>query len=124
MFSTELATLRAQITFARTNISVQAGGVGVHPDRPRDRASYSHARSPNVIARSPDGAGETFQNDTESSRSDVKAARLEPDTVRVRNPQTVIVEVDVGDEVFAVPSIRTEPVGKAVEGSDWHMSSL
>ena len=76
----------------------------------------------NVIVSSHHGAGETFQNDGEPSRCDVEAAGLEPDTVRVRNPETVVVEVGVSDEVFAAPSIRLEAVGEIAEGSNRHLS--
>src|SRR6266566_4403073 len=76
----------------------------------------------NVVVGPHHGAGETFQNDAESSRCDVEAAGLEPDTIRVRNPETVIVQVGVSNEVFAAPSIRIEAVGEIAEGSDRHMS--
>jgi hypothetical protein len=78
----------------------------------------------NVIMSSDGSAGETFQNDAESSRCDVKGAGLEPDTIRVRNPETVIFQVDVSNEVFAAPSIRIEAVSETVEGSDRDMFSF
>src|SRR5205807_10275114 len=74
----------------------------------------------NMVVSSHHRAGKAFQNDAESSRCDVKRAGLEPDTIRVRHPKTVIVQVDVGNEVFAVPSIRIEAVGEIVEDSDRH----
>src|SRR6266702_3560421 len=77
----------------------------------------------NMVVSSHHRAGKTFQNDAESSRCDVKGAGLEPDTIRVRNPETVIFQVDVGSEVFAAPSIRIEAVGEIAEGSDRHVSS-
>src|SRR5438552_5567791 len=76
----------------------------------------------NMIVSSHHRAGEAFQNDAESPRCDVEGAGLEPDTIRVRNPETLIFQVDVGNEVFAAPSIRIEAVGKTVEGSDRHKS--
>src|SRR4029077_18665576 len=76
----------------------------------------------NVVVTSHHRAGEAFQNDAESSRCDVKATGLEPDTIRVRNPEKVIFQSDSGNEVFAAPSIRIEAVGKTVEGGDWHVS--
>lgn len=76
----------------------------------------------NMVVSSDLRAGETFQNDAESSRCDIKATGLEPDTIRIRNPETVIFQIDVGNEVFAAPSIRIEAVGKTAESSDWHMS--
>src|SRR5437773_5675833 len=77
----------------------------------------------NVVVSSHHRAGEAFQNDAESSRCDVKGAGLEPDTIRVRNPETLIFQVGVSDEVFAAPSIRLEAVGEIVEGSNRDMSS-
>src|SRR5437762_6255894 len=77
----------------------------------------------NVVMGSHHGPRQTFQNDAESTRCNVEAAGLEPDTIRVRNPKTVIVEVDVSDEVFAAPSIRLQAIGEIAEGSDRHVSS-
>src|SRR5437879_2498881 len=77
----------------------------------------------NVIMSSDHRPGETFQNDAESSRRDVKGVGLEPDTIRVRNPETIIFQVDVSNEVFAAPLIRIEAVVETAEGSDRHMSS-
>src|SRR5207249_975948 len=74
----------------------------------------------NVVVSSHHRAGETFQNDAESSRRDVKGAGLEPDTIRIRYPETIIFLVDVRNEVFAAPSIRIEAVGEIAEGSDRH----
>src|SRR5438270_9931554 len=76
----------------------------------------------NVVVSAQLGAGKTFQNDAESSRRDVKAARLEPDAFRIRNPETIVLQVDVSNEVFAAPLICIEAVGEAAEGSDRHMS--
>lgn len=77
-----------------------------------------------VVVSSHHRAGKTFQNNAESSRCDVKGAGLEPDTVRVRNPETIIFQVDVGNKMFAAPSIRIEAIGEIAEGSDGHMSSF
>src|SRR5438876_5624727 len=76
----------------------------------------------NMVVSSHHTAGEPFQNDAESSRCDVKGAGLEPDTIRVRNPETVVFEVDVSDEVFAASSIRIEAVGEIAECGNRHMS--
>jgi hypothetical protein len=76
----------------------------------------------NVVMSSHHGARKTFENNTESSRRDVKAARLKPDTVCIRDPETVIVEIRVGDEMFAVPLIWLQTIGETVESSDRHMS--
>jgi hypothetical protein len=63
---------------------------------------------------------ETFQHETESSGSDIKAAWLDPDTVRVWNPEIIIVEVSVCDEMFTASLIRFETVGKAAESGNRH----
>src|SRR5438067_633844 len=78
----------------------------------------------NVIVSSNHRAGETFQNDAESSGCDIKGAGLEPDTVRIRNPETVIFQVDVSNEVFAASSIRIEAVGEIAEGGDRHKAMI
>ena len=70
--------------------------------------------------RSHHRARETFQDETESSRSDIKTAWLEPDAVRVRNPETVIAEIRIGDEVFAASFIRLKTISKTVERYDRH----
>jgi len=64
------------------------------------------------------------QNYAESARRDVEAAGLEPDTICIRNPEAVIFQVGVGNEVFAAPSIRIEAVGETIESGDWHLSLL
>jgi hypothetical protein len=69
-------------------------------------------------------AAETFQNDAESSRCDVEAAGLDPDSIRIRNPEALILHVDVGNEVFPAPSIRIESVSETVKRSDRHLSPL
>ena len=76
----------------------------------------------NVVVSAQLGSRETFQNDAESSGRDVKPARLDPDTIRIRNPETVVVQVGVGNEVFAASSIWVEAVGEIAEGSNRHMS--
>src|SRR5438045_229470 len=75
----------------------------------------------NVVVSSHHRTGEPFQNDAESSRCDVKGAWLKPDTIRVRHPETLIFQVEVGNEVFAAPSIRIDAVGETVEGGDRHI---
>jgi hypothetical protein len=80
--------------------------------------------SANMVVSPNYRAGETFQNDAESSGCDVKTTGLEPDTIGVRNPETLIFQVNVRDEVFAAPSSRLEAVGEAAKGIDRHMSRL
>src|SRR5205814_7693456 len=58
----------------------------------------------NVVVSSHYRARETLQNDAESSARDIKGAGLEPDTIRVRHPKTLIFQVEVSNEVFAAPS--------------------
>src|ERR1700730_3034291 len=76
----------------------------------------------NVVMDAELGTGETFQNDAEPSRGDVKAAGLEPDAVRVGNPRPIIIQVGVRDKVLAASSIGIEPVGCTVEGVNRHVS--
>jgi hypothetical protein len=61
------------------------------------------------------GAGETLQNDAESPGRYVEVAGLEPDTIGIRNPSTVVFHVDVGNEVFAASLIWIEAVGETAE---------
>ena len=77
-----------------------------------------------VVMSAQHGFGETFQNYAESARRDVEAAGLEPDTICIRNPEAVIFQVGVGNEVFAAPSIRIEAIGETIESDDWHLSLL
>jgi len=60
-------------------------------------------------------APETFQNYAESARRDVEAAGLEPDTICIRNPEAVIFQVGVGNEVFAAPSMGSRPSVKLLK---------
>ena len=78
-----------------------------------------HAR--NVVMRSNHRARQTLQHQTESPGSDIKTTWLEPDAVRVWNPEIVIVEVRVCDEMFAASLIRLEAVGTTTESGDWHV---
>jgi hypothetical protein len=66
-------------------------------------------------------ARETFQDKTESSSRDIKTAWLKPDAVRVRNPQIVIIQIRVCNEVFTASLIRLKPVGKTVKRGNWHV---
>jgi hypothetical protein len=78
----------------------------------------------NVIMGAQHRAGETLQNDAESPARHVEMARLEPDTIGIWNPVTTVCHVDIGNEMFAAPSIRIDAVGETVEGSDWQMCTL
>src|SRR5215467_13840709 len=46
--------------------------------------------------------GNTFQNKTESSTRDVEQTGLEPHTIRVRDPQAIVVEISVCNEMVAL----------------------
>jgi hypothetical protein len=70
--------------------------------------------------RSDHRSRETFQHQTESTRGDIKTAWLEPDTVRVWDPEIAIIEVRVCDEMFTASLIRLETVGKTAESGNRH----
>jgi hypothetical protein len=70
--------------------------------------------------RSDHRSRETFQHQTESAGCDIKTAWLEPDAVRIRNPEIVIIEVRVCDEMFSASLIRLKAIGKTVERGNWH----
>jgi hypothetical protein len=80
--------------------------------------------SANVVMGPQHRTGETLQNYAESTGRDIKAAGLEPDTVRIRNPEAVIIKFDVGDKMFTAPSIRIEAVCETVESNDRHLCLL
>src|SRR4249919_501229 len=77
-----------------------------------------------VVVRAQLGAWETFQDDGEASRRDIETARLKPHTFRIRNPAAVVLDVDVGNEVFAAALNWIEAVGETVEGIDCHVGFL
>jgi hypothetical protein len=49
-------------------------------------------------------------------------AGLEPDTIGIRHPVTLIRYVNGGNEVLAASATRIEAVSKTVESSDRHRS--
>src|SRR5437588_4737394 len=51
-------------------------------------------------------------------------AGLEPDSISIRHPATVVRYVGVRNEVLATSATRIEAIGKTVEGSDRHRSLL
>ena|SRR5206468_4421459 len=51
-------------------------------------------------------------------------AGLQPDTIGIRHPATVIRYVDAGNEVLAASVTRLEPIGETVESGDRHVSPL
>src|SRR5436189_4457837 len=59
------------------------------------------AHSAHVIVSAQRGAGQTFQNDAESSGCAVEMAGLKPDTIGIRHPATVVCYVDGGNKVLA-----------------------
>ena len=48
-------------------------------------------------------------------------AGLEPDTIGIRHPATVVRDVDIGNEVLAASLVRVEAIGEAIERGDGHM---
>jgi hypothetical protein len=70
--------------------------------------------------RSDHGARQTFQHQTESTGSDIKTAWLEPDAVRVWNPESVVIEVRVRNEMFTASLIGLETIGKTAESGNRH----
>jgi hypothetical protein len=76
--------------------------------------------APNVVMRSDHRARQTFQYQTESTRGDIKTAWLEPDTIRVWNPKSVVIQVRICDEMLAASLIRFETVGKTAESGNRH----
>src|SRR5215831_10235185 len=66
-----------------------------------------------VVVSSNSATGKALQDGAESSRSNIEATGLKPDTVRIRDPEAILVQVDVGDEMFATPSGRIQAVGEA-----------
>ena len=77
-----------------------------------------------MVVSAQHGAGKTLQNNAKPPGRDVEVAGLEPDTIGIRNPATVVIHVDVGNEVCAASSIRIETVSETVEGSDRQMYPL
>jgi hypothetical protein len=47
-------------------------------------------------------------------------AGLEPDTVGIWHPSTVVCRIDMGNEVLAASALRIESIGEAVESDDRH----
>src|SRR4051794_22767108 len=82
------------------------------------------AHSANVVVSAQRGARETFQNDAESAGCAVEMAGLEPDTIGIRHPATVVRYIDIGNEVLAASLVRIEAIGETTERGDWHMSLL
>jgi len=82
------------------------------------------AHDPDVVVNTELGAGQSLQNDGESTRRNVEAARLEPDTIRIWNPSPLVLDVDVRSEMLATSLIRIEAVGDAAECCDRHSAFL
>jgi hypothetical protein len=78
----------------------------------------------NVVVSSYHRAGEALEHDAESSRRNVEVAGLQPNAVRVRNPETVVFQIGVGYEMFSAPLIPLEAIGKTRKGSDWQVPPL
>src|SRR5262245_16300435 len=76
-----------------------------------------------MVMSSHHGPGQPFQYNTESARSHVEPAWLEPDPVRVGYPTTVIFQIHICDEMLTASSVRVEAVSDTVKGDDGHVSS-
>ena len=76
-----------------------------------------------MVVSSHHGAREPLQNNAESSGRDVKPTGLEPDSIGIRNPEPIIFQLGVGDEMSTAPPMRIES-GGTIEGGDWHSCSL
>ena len=74
-------------------------------------------RADMVISAQP-GAGQTLQDYAESPRRDIEMAGLKPDALGIRNPATVVFQVDVGDEMFTASPTRVEAIGETAESGD------
>src|SRR5215467_13588922 len=72
----------------------------------------------NVVMSAQHSARAALQNNAESPGRYVEVAGLEPDAICIRNPAAAVIQVNVGNEMFAASSIRIEAVGKTVEGRD------
>src|SRR5687767_15148283 len=81
------------------------------------------SNSAHVVVDAELRAGQPLEKNAETSRRHVEATGLEPDSVRVGNPEPLIILVGMGDEVLAASSARIKAVGNAVEGSDRHRTS-
>jgi hypothetical protein len=84
---------------------------------PAHRVSVNGA---DVVVSSYPRTGEAFEHDAESSGRNVEVAGLEPDTVRVRDPQPVVFQVNVGDEMVAASVVVVEAISETGKGGDWH----
>ena len=77
-----------------------------------------------VVVNTELGSRHSLQNDAKSTRRDIEAARLKPDTIRIWNPAPLVSDVDVRSEMLATPSVGIESVGDAAESCDWHCIPL
>ena len=68
-----------------------------------------------MVVRAELRTGQTLQQDAESPGGDVEVTGLDPDPIGIRNPVRAVVEVDVGNEVFAAPSIRIQAIGELLK---------
>src|SRR5207244_10194528 len=47
-----------------------------------------------------------------------------PNTLGILHPQTIVIQIDVSDEVVAAPLTRLQTVSVTVESSDWHIIDI
>src|SRR5690348_6982051 len=78
------------------------------------------ADSADVIMNSELRAGQALQEDAETSGRNIEAAGLDPHSIGVGNPRSLILDLRVDDKVIAVPPARLDAVGDAAESCDRH----
>src|SRR5580658_4795893 len=79
---------------------------------------------PDVVVSSYHRTGKTLDHDRESAGRNIEVAGLEPDSVRVGNPQPLVFQADAGDEVFTAPLVVVEAVGEAGKAGNRHVFPL
>ena len=68
-----------------------------------------------VIVSAQLGAGEPLQDHAESPGRDIEVARLKPDAIGIRNPATIVFQIDVGDEMFRLLRLGSRPSVKLLK---------
>lgn len=76
-----------------------------------------------MVMNSQAGTREGFQYETPTPRREVKAARLEPYSFGVGNPELLVLYIDIGDEMSPASLIRIKTIAETTELSDWHLES-
>src|SRR5665213_3669640 len=76
--------------------------------------------SARVVMDSKFGPRETLQYNGKPAGRHVKTAQLYPDSVGVRNPRSIFLQVHVNDVMSALPLLRLKSVGHGAECRDGH----